>query len=660
MGYGLCDENKSDSDQDESEVNGNGQGSSSDIDNDTHRSHHARLDTSENSTAVSTVSSLYPPNRVFSREQLEILNILDHPVWVFDIDKRQMRWANQAAVILWNATSLSELLDRDFADMSAATQTRLVRYQRDFSKGQKITDQWTFYPAGVPPTTVQVICSGIRLSVDEVNPSMLVEGMPVSNVDPQMLRGVEMLRHLPMPIAQFDLATCECMYENPQASCMLSVASVGNEESPPPQNPTKEKESNEQDDKRLGQADESESSNAVEQPPKSPGTTAIDFIGRFVDPAVGQDLWKKLQQKEDTIHIEANMCTSKGPKWSAVQLRRSCDPVTAKPVILFSSKDLTDAVRAREEREARIQKSEFLAIMAHEIRTPLHQVTGFTDLLDETSPLNDEQKSFVNLLKSSAKGLMTVINDVLDYSKLEAGKMKLEDIPYEPLSVVEGSLAAVRASCEERSLYLKLDWDAQLPFKVMGDPNRLRQVLLNLLSNAVKFTKEGGIQVRVLHCTNANDPNHPKMKFLIQDTGMGISQDHQDLIFQQYQQGSVTVARTFGGTGLGLSICKLLVQNMGGCIGVHSVEHTGSTFWFSLPAQEPTGLDLMEDTRALDLSYCRNTSLHILVVEDNIVNQKMIAKMLQRMGHTYEVADNGLIAVEKVQQQSSYDAILME
>jgi len=174
--------------------------------------------------------------------------------------------------------------------------------------------------------------------------------------------------------------------------------------------------------------------------------------------------------------------TKHGPRWSAIQLRKTSDPVTGKPVFLYSSKDMSDAIQARKEKEARIKKSEFWAIMAHEIRTPLHQVTGFIDLLGMTT-LDSEQQSYVKLLMSSAQGLMTVINDVLDYSKLEAGKMKLECIPYEPLSVVEGCLGAVRAGCDERGLYLVLDWDRQLPFRVMGDPNRLRQVCCQTLLN---------------------------------------------------------------------------------------------------------------------------------------------------------------------------------
>jgi CheY-like chemotaxis protein/nitrogen-specific signal transduction histidine kinase len=328
---------------------------------------------------------------------------------------------------------------------------------------------------------------------------------------------------------------------------------------------------------------------------------------------------------------------------------------------------MTDAITARKEREASIKKSEFLAIMAHEIRTPLHQVTGFIDLLDQTD-LNKEQRSFVKLLKSSAQGLMTVINDVLDYSKLEAGKMKIETIPYEPLSVLEGCLSAVRASCEEKNLYLTMDWNKKIPFKLLGDPNRLRQVLLNILSNAVKFTSNGGIHVQA-HLTSLDptttttapeETEYPSMiKFIVTDTGMGISKKHQGVIFNQYQQGSVSVARNFGGTGLGLSICKLLIGTMGGAIGLESEPGHGTSFWFTLPLQIPKddGDDHVEES--LDASNRVEGGLHILVAEDNKVNQKLLGSMLKRMGHTWDFAENGKVALERV-EKTTYDVVLMD
>ena len=299
-------------------------------------------------------------------------------------------------------------------------------------------------------------------------------------------------------------------------------------------------------------------------------------------------------------------------------------------------------------------------------------MTGFIDLLDQTS-LDKEQKSFVKLLKSSAQGLMTVISDVLDYSKLEAGQMKIERIPYEPLSVVQGSISALRASCEEKGLSLTLDWNKTLPFRLLGDPNRLRQILLNLLSNATKFTKTGGIHVEAypvssksgnskiddkINGTNGVDNNELGwIKFVVNDTGMGICEAHQDMIFQKYQQANLSVARNFGGTGLGLSICQLLVQSMGGFIGVNSQLGRGSSFWIVLPIEVPNNSDTAEAVEEINMKEI--SGLNVLVAEDNKINQKLVVNMLKRMGHKSTVAANGQEAIDLVKCKK-FDVILMD
>ena len=505
------------------------------------------------------------------------------------------------------------------------------------------------------------------------------------------------------------------------------------------------------------------------------------FINRFVDPVLGRQILHDIQsntnnthnsnnttqngqqqiqqqqqqpQQNDEMTFEAMLKTRKGPKSCVVQIRQSKDPVTSEKVILFSARDNSDAHRAERERLAKEQKSEFLAIMAHEIRTPLHQVIGFIDLLAQTA-LSMEQQSFIHLLKVSAQGLMTVISDVLDYSKLEAGKMKIECISYEPYNVVQGSMEAVRQSCEERNLYLFCSqWDKTIPFQMIGDPNRLRQILLNLLSNAVKFTKQGGITIQAQvvqrqdvqnkeddtnnkkkkkiddnqnnnNNNNSDNNNHNNnnsqqqqssssvdvpspimVKFSVIDTGVGMAKEHQEIIFRKYQQANVSVARQYGGTGLGLSICQLLVQGMGGSIGVSSEVGKGSCFWFTIPTKLVTttsttqtkddnddddegGNDEMDEiqkknnkeyncissskknaqqqemknNKTTSSSGCSSSNgnnnnnnnkrkkLHILVVEDNKVNQKLVAHMIKRMGYSCDLADHGKMAIDMIQQQ---------
>lgn len=758
----------------------------------------------------------------------------------------------------------------------------------------------------------------------------------------EILRGVEIIRHLPIAVCQFDMKG-RVMFQNPAAIL------------PPLDEEEKEIED---DEYYMGDMDtDDESSEYYDQLfdqqygsvlPISSNNGRGNFLDRFVNKKVALELLESLQDapKEDrsnsitstsssvraacnalanttTVSIEAELHTStKGrTQWSAIQLRKTKDPVTSRPVILYSAQDKSDAMEAKREREARLQKSEFLAIMAHEIRTPLHQVTGFIDLLEldacsnpitatassgaiaatiknktftdndsgiqnalfpnidgtsasctdrpntvkksrSTSLINTrssrwpslgiprqamgnltgEQRGYIKLLKSSANQLMTVISDVLDYSKLEAGKMKTERIPFELLSVVQGSMEAVRGSCEEKGLTLTLEYGGSdddeydyedyegdherpgvdgikdnrkpisrrrsfdgkrsprsrkvgrthsfsnknknksdshpniksndIPFRILGDPNRLRQVLLNLLSNAVKFTEKGGIHVRVSSFTKKKDSsanvtaatdedtkrkesrrlsmssqtetverkeerrklkrrssmsssasverkeegkrvsrtststverkeerkvviigddiNPPKsgtpnsslttkapedkaslrsIRIVVIDTGMGISKEQQNTIFEKYQQANLSVARNFGGTGLGLSICKLLVEEtMGGSIGVDSAEKRGSSFYVTLPIEVPreTNDDTSRGVNGGEENQKNGASMNVLVAEDNKINQKLVANMLKRMGHKSTLVENGRQAIDMIEKQHSeqdcprYDAVLMD
>ena len=393
-----------------------------------------------------------------------------------------MRWANNAALKIFSADSLEEFLVRDFSDISDASARRLDEVMLKAKSGLHSETQWTLYPKG-KAVTVKIEFSGIRLSKDEDYPSFLNEGTLVDKeeITTENLRSVEMLRHLPMAVAQFDI-NGKVMFENPEAYLWKTEncdnhqddnATVDREDASHAENSTQGSEQDQNDDHG--------STTCPSTGPRSLRKRKADsLLHRFVDADIGKKVLEDILT-EKRMSLEAMLHTREGPKWSAIEIRRSNDPVTGQSVILYNARDKSDALWAKREREARKQKSEFLAVMAHEIRTPLHQVTGFIDLLDQTS-LDKEQKSFVKLLKSSSQGLMCVINDVLDYSKLEAGKMKLESIPYEPKMVLEGSLGAVRSSCEEKNISLNMKWSKDVPFRLIGDPNRLRQILLNLLS----------------------------------------------------------------------------------------------------------------------------------------------------------------------------------
>jgi CheY-like chemotaxis protein len=299
---------------------------------------------------------------------------------------------------------------------------------------------------------------------------------------------------------------------------------------------------------------------------------------------------------------------------------------------------------------------ETVAVMAHEIRTPLHQVVGSIELL-ATSGLDAEQTESVDTLQTSAHALMAIINDLLDFTKLEAGKMKLETIPFEVRGVLEGSVACVQPQLCEKGLNVSCRIDQGVPIRLMGDPNRLRQIVLNMLSNAVKFTSHGSVNIESK--TMSQENGSIRIRFMVADTGIGIPKEKCERIFDAYQQADVSVSRNYGGTGLGLAICKSLVKNMGGEIGVDSVVGEGATFWCEIPFGLYAKPHAPEEEKAdSDLNI---SGLEVLVAEDNKVNQKVVVKMLQRLGHHPTVVENGQECVTEITNSTKkYDIILMD
>ena len=383
-------------------------------------------------------------------------------------------------------------------------------------------------------------------------------------------------------------------------------------------------------------------------------TSPSHFLDRFVERSVGLKILEQIQAGND-VNVEALVKTKAGPVWNALHARLGKDAESKDPIILYTARDISDIVKAKKETELNLERAEFFAIMAHEIRTPLFQVTGFIDLLDETS-LSREQQNYIDQLKPSLTSLMTVINDVVDYSKLEAGKMKLNIVPFEPRAVLEGSFEVFKPSLEEKGLQFKASFETGIPVELMGDPNRFRQIMLNLLQNAVKFTYRGSIEASV---SVVEDDNLGRivLKIAVKDTGIGIDSDHLASIFRKYNQAEPTIATAYGGTGLGLSICKSLVDSMGGSIGVDSTVGKGSTFWFQIPFTQPK-YDAQppgEDAESKE----DKMKFRILVAEDNKVSQKLISKMLSRLGHKATVVENGEEAVKEVQKQE-YDLVLMD
>ncbi len=276
---------------------------------------------------------------------------------------------------------------------------------------------------------------------------------------------------------------------------------------------------------------------------------------------------------------------------------------------------------ATQAKAANAAKSEFLAMMSHEIRTPLNGILGFSQLLMEDPRLEHEQKDFVNTIFSSGTALLSIINDILDFSKIEAGKMELESIDFDLLSVVESTGDVLGHKAAEMGLELNCFVDTQVPTRLRGDPGRLRQMLLNLAGNAVKFTEQG--EVTVLAKLVEETPNTAKVRFEVKDTGIGIPEDRQALIFDRFTQVDGTTTRKYGGTGLGLAIVKRFVDMMGGEIGLESEVGKGSTFHFTIefPVQKTPHLATLEH-QAVDIE-----GLPALIVDDNSTSRRLLTEL---------------------------------
>jgi signal transduction histidine kinase len=461
---------------------------------------------------------------------------LNVPVWVFDVHRLRLPWANDAALSYWRADSAGELAHRDFSDISEAALNRLKATMALHAQGHVVRETWTLYPRGQPITST-LLSRGIALAEGQL--AILFVSEPLADsYDTAALRGIEAMQHTSVRVMLHRLSDGEPLMRNPAAIAAFGPATPG-----------------------------------------LPRQTRLE--GLFAERAVARRMLSQVKRGQ-TFSGEAELLTLQGRRWHGLDARPVRDPVTGDVAVQINARDTSDLKAyqraleaARDAAEAASRaKSAFLANMSHEIRTPMNGVLGLTELVLGT-PLDDRQRHFLELAQGSARALMAIIDDILDLSKIEAQKLELEPVPFDPRALLSAALAPHRVQAQGKSLAFSEHVDPQVPGQLVGDATRIRQIIHNLTGNAVKFTERGSVEV-ALSCKTQG--RHAWLTLSVRDTGIGMDPAQLARAFEPFAQADASITRRYGGTGLGLSIVQRLAQAMDGEVTARSTPGEGSTF----------------------------------------------------------------------------------
>ncbi|WP_431856951.1 ATP-binding protein [Azospirillum sp.] len=380
------------------------------------------------------------------------------------------------------------------------------------------------------------------------------------------------------------------------------------------------------------------------------------YYGHGLIGPVAERMGELLREAGNDSDVECTLDTRRGPRRFDAKLRPMLDISERFLGTVVILTDVTDYQRAREQAErANRAKSAFLATMSHEIRTPLNGILGMAQLLQATEP-SARQRSCIDAISTSGEALLAILNDVLDYSKIEAGRLELEAIDFRLDELLETMRSLTQHQAARKGIVLRVERAPRVPQRLRGDPAKLSQVLLNLIGNAIKFTERGEVGLRVSTQAGA-PPGRVRLRFAVTDTGIGIPPDARARLFEAFAQSDTSISRRYGGTGLGLAICKRIVDAIGGRIGVDSAPGEGSTFWVVVDLDRaaravPTPVqDVADETRMPPLS--------VLAAEDNEVNAVVLTGLLELDGHRVTLAADGLTAVD-LAAAHDFDLVLMD